>query len=200
MCEQLKAVGLRLNARSLLRTATDIIESKGNLPGEFKLQLKRTRRNASDLQMDNSTLRKIRALCRLIALPQPNNMDAVRLVKGVRMNGRPVSSRDVCVYVRPIPRAQAAGAAAALWHGVCTVIAFYHVECGDQAEVFVEVVGLERVVKQRSIFIINKIGLIVTGADTFFLHADSFLVKLHIAPHFDGNEELVCGIPMWETR
>jgi hypothetical protein len=128
------------------------------------------------------------------------------------MNGRPVSTGDLCVYSKPVPRLQAANALDALFRGVCTVVAFYQIECGDKIEVFAEVVLVNTVGRIHSMFIITTAGLneargraldrvLAQEVSTTFIHTDSILVKLHVVPHVDlTKRELLCAIPMWETR
>jgi hypothetical protein len=193
-------VGLRLQDTSLLHSATDIIKTKGHLPGEFNLQIKRTRRNSADVRLDNTVYTQINAYCRGLGLPMPTDRKVVRLTKGIRLNGRQVSAGDVAVFALQIPRIRSANAGDQSFRGVCSVVAFYQVVCGDVSQVFVEVVTVETASRVRSLFIINKIGLILAGATTTIIHADSVVSKLHMVPHFGDNDELIVGIPMWETR
>ena len=201
---QLRAVGLALPTRSLLRPTDMMLEEKGNLPGEFALQLKRTRRNSKDVTLEDEVFNKILQCCRTGgAIRRPTERTAVCLDKGVKMNGRPVSRGDVCVVSHHVNRLNWQDAGSESSQGVCTVCCFYQVTCGDTLEVFADVLCVETTHKIRSMFIMKKssVGLrpLHSGLTHTFIHADRIVAKLHVVPHFDDNT-LVCAIPMWDTR
>jgi hypothetical protein len=197
---QLRAVGLALPTRSLLRPTDMMIEEKGNLPGEFALQLKRTRRNSRDVTLEDEVFNKIQQCARTgLAILRPTDRTAVRLDKGVKMNGRPVSRGDVCVVAHQVNRLHSEDAGSESSQGVCTVCCFYQVKCGDTLEVFADVLCVETTHKIRSMFIMKKSSVGLSGLTHTFIHADRIVAKLHIVPHFDDNT-LVCAIPMWDTR
>jgi hypothetical protein len=200
LAAQLQAVGLTLPLRSLLRPAAMMMEEKGNLPGEFALQLKRTRRNSKDVTLEDDVFSKIDQCCRAgIALQRPTDRTAVRLDKGVKMNGRPVSRGDVCAVSLHVPRLQSQNAGSESSQGVCTVCCFYQIKCGEKLEVFADVIYVEFTHKIRSMFILNRADLGLDGFTHTFIHADMIVAKLHVAPHF-SDTTLVCAIPMWDTR
>ena len=203
LVDQLKSVGLRLQDRSLLHTADDIIESKGSLAGEFKLQLKRTRRNSAVVQLDDTIFRKIAATCRSMNIAVPAERTAVRAVKGIKMNGRPVSAGDMCVCASHVSQARAFRGDQSV-RSACKVVAFYQVDCGDDAHVFAEVVLQDTASRHRMLFILdlNQSDAVVPseGSATIIMHVDDVIAKLHVAPHYAGSPDLVCAIPMWDTR
>jgi hypothetical protein len=197
---QLRGVGLCLPNTSLLRPTDMMLEEKGNLPGEFAMQLKRTRRNSRDVTLDDEVFNKIVLCCRAgLAIRRPTERTAVRLDKGVKLNGRPVSHGDVCVVSHHVPRLHSQDAGTESSQGVCTVCCFYQIKCGDTLEVFADVLCVETTHKIRSMFIMKKASVGLAGLTHTFIHADMIVAKLHVAPHFDDSS-LVCAIPMWDTR
>ena len=197
MFEQLKIAGLAPPARSLLQPATVIMENKGALPGAFLLQVKRSRRNSRDLDVEPEIIAKIKACCRVMDIRPPSVNIGVRLEAGVKMNGRPVVRGDICVYTKAVPRQSSVDAGHA--REVCTVLAFYQVLCGDVEQMFVEVIPIETHSRHLSLFIVKRAGITLTGVPSVFIHSDAILLALHVCPHF-YDDTLVCAVPMWETR
>ena len=195
----LREVGLALPTRSLLRPTDMMIEEKGNHPGEFALHIKRTRRNSKDVTLDDQVFNQIAQCSRGLAIQKPTERTAVRLEKGVKLNGRPVSRGDVCALSRRVNRLHSELAGEEAAQGVCTVRCFYQIKCGDSFEVFADVILVDTSHKMRSMFIMAKDSVGLDGVAHTFIHVDMIIAKLHVAPHFD-DITLVCAIPMWHTR
>jgi len=203
LAAQLRVVGLHLPNRSLLRPTNFMVEQKGPIPGEFALQLKRSRRNSKDVTLDDEVFNKIVQCSRGLAIQKPTERTAVCLIKGVKMNGRPVSRGDVCVVTNFVHRRDHAHAGDTTSQGVCTVCCFYQIKCHDGHEVFADVIMVDTTHKIRSMFIMEKASVGLSDSShtraRVFIHVDMIVQKMHIAPHFD-DPTLVCGIPMWDTR
>jgi len=199
MFEKLKKVGLVMPTRSLLQTAGAIMEVKGALPGSFSIHVKRSRRNSTEGKIDTDILNKIKACCRARESPPPSVIVGVRLEAGIKLNGRPVGRGDLCVYTKSVNRYRLVAMDTASARETCTVLALYQVICGDVEELFAEVIAIKTHSRHRSLFILHKDDLALTGFPSIIIHVDAIVLKLHVSPHWD-NDTLVCAVPMWETR
>jgi hypothetical protein len=183
-----------------MQPAAEIIERKGALPGAFMVELTRTRRNSKDVTLDADVVNKIKSCCRGMDISPPSSRVAVRIIAGVKLNGRPIAHGDMCVCVKTVPRSRSAVAGSQAYHAPCKVIALYQIACGDQEELFVEVVVIKIHSKQRALFIIPKSEANLTGVTaSTVVHFDSVIVMLHVCPHYD-DDSLVVACPMWDTR
>jgi hypothetical protein len=197
--DQLKAAGLSGQTTSLLQPATTIIDSKGFLPGAFLVQHKRSRRNSKNVVMDNDVFNKIKAFCHQTAIRQPTVHAAVRFEAGVKMNGHSVTRGSVCLCTKIVPRARWKDAGNDNFRTVCTILAFYLVQCGDEEEMFAEVVVVPTVSRYRALYIVPRAGLGLTGFTSTIIHVDLVIMNMHMCPHSD-DITLMCAVPMWETR
>ena len=197
IAEQLRVVGLTLPKHSLLQQADDIIEEKGYLPGEYKVQAKRSRRNSFiEPILALPLYNKIKSCCRQHNFANPRGQNACGLKK-VRFNGRPVCVGDFCVCRVFIRRTQLATAASTKHLRLGRVVAFYEIMCGNYPQIFVEFNALEIVNSIHSLFVVTAAAAGV--AETSIFHVDSVVTKVHAVPHFNDNRYL-CFVPMWEMR
>ena len=80
------------------KSANELMESKGALPGAFMVQLKRSRRNSKDVTLDTDIVNKIKMCCRGLDIIPPTGRIAVCINSGVKLNGRFMAHGDVCVW------------------------------------------------------------------------------------------------------
>ena len=155
IAEQLRVVGLTLPKHSLLQQADDIIEEKGYLPGEYKVQAKRSRRNSFiEPILALPLYNKIKSCCRQHNFANPRGQNACGLKK-VRFNGRPVCVGDFCVCRVFIRRTQLATATSTKHLRLGRVVSFYEILCGNYPQIFVEVNALEIVNSIHSLFVVT---------------------------------------------
>jgi hypothetical protein len=197
--DQLKAAGLSEPATSLLRPANAILDKKGFLAGAFLMEHKRSRRNSTIVVLDNDIMHKIKTFCHKTGISLPTAHDAVRFEAGIKMNGHSVARGHVCLSTKIVPRTCWNTAGDDIYRTVCTILAFYLVQCDDKEEMFVEVVVVPTVSRYRALHILPRAGLGLTGFSSIIIHVDLVIMNMHICPHFTDNA-LVCAVPMWETR
>jgi hypothetical protein len=191
---------------------------RGELPSTYGLQLSRSRRNSSPF-IPSLTLRDaLDDIGRKLATPFTVNPTGVRMIAGVRLNGRPFKQGDCCVY---LPTVRARGNlpgvggrdGVATSHRIGLINMFYTFTVPQGDVTFVSIYTLPTIHKLRDLYVTNKFVRLVQPGLAFdydevdhvnnvLIHIDSISSKLFITPHFDPAQRrhFMCGIPMWDAR
>ena len=115
--ERFQAAGLSLPVNGVLISAQQLIEIKGDLPGQYKLQLRPSRRNSREVPVGTCVKNAYRYLrtgpnAASVLPPLPNgalpgaNLTCKAMSAGVLLNGHKYRRDSVCEYV---PRVQRRG-------------------------------------------------------------------------------------------
>ena len=142
------------------------------------------------------------------------------LVAGVWLNGHQFKQGNHCVYLPRVSRRynqQGAGGldGSSTSHRVATIGMFYTFIMhggGDRSKraTFVSITDRPVKHKVRSMYIIDSVrcdtslqrfGYVHSDANTL-IFIDSITSKLKLVPHYlqSKQDELMCGIPMWDAR
>ena len=138
----------------------------------------------------------------------------LRMIAGVRLNGRSYAQGDSCVYVPKVPcRGNAPGVGGqdgvSTSHLIGLINMFYTFSLPRGDITFVSLFTLPITHMWRDLFVTptifrhEKPGLNYDYiTDHVIIHVDSIISKLFLVPHFnpDFRLDFMCGIPMWDAR
>ena len=208
-----------LPSSSILAVCQDIKNDRGELPGAYTAELKRTRRNNTPLQLDElaALWSSVSSITRRLDLTAANSPDAGYAMKsGVWLNGRQYRQGDHIQYTPIVPRrgnlpGPGGREGSATSRRIATVNMFYDLQLRGGAKPLLLVDITERTVvsSYRSLLIIDSIRAdtaqvgfnLPHGNNRTLIHLDAIDAKVKLVPHFDKAKcsTLMMAIPMWEA-